>query len=43
MECRHSRFPDVSHPGGKCATEIHPDGMAADTSGWNGGGATPSG
>ena len=39
MECRRSRFldvsifPDVSHPGGKCAVEIHPDGMAADTFG----------
>ena len=49
MECRRSRFldvsifPDVSHPGGKCAVEIHPDGMAADTFGWNGGGAAPSG
>ena len=39
MECQRSRIPDVRHPGGMAAEQ----NSGCDTSGWNGGGATPSG
>ena len=33
VECRHSRIPDVRHPGGMAAQQ----NSGCDTSGWNGG------